>query len=704
MDSHVTMSVPRKHLQLIRRAAVALAWSLTALPATAETIPIDDFTDGHADGWSTIDSTVGKPWGPSHFGVNGKGEYRLAANGPIPVWASEDFLASAWEPSSNDPFYSQGWLRARIRVGNHFNNPGLAMRSTGSLETGFSSYLFRLIPDLRSRDHTLPSGTICIVRVGGPEDGGEACEPFPHDIDEDLWVMAGAVGDELTMKVWRVGELEPEEPQVTMIDGHHAQGEFGVLSSRHSAAGGTTFVSPLSSTFDDITFTPVDGAVPLPNSPSSVPEPSGFMGMLLGWLVLGRLRQRRTERYVATASCTWSLCRSRLCLPLLLLSVGGFTTGTSHAQVELDLGMLRPAAEPLNTTILIPEGTFNRVRLSTDWSASGTWSREAIWTLLDGDLGEPGTRYYANPGSAPNSAADSHSITLIWDEFLDFPLRGPAEVSLLSVHTHNGSNHRWANTRLELSLQDPPPTPTLTAELGLIATEIEAVRMLTDGNFDTELGIYSTLTGSKIASNDDSLSDELRGTVRSELDFRFGLPQGDYIAVLGSFNTSFEDAYAVAPGLGGGEYELEIADVTYRGVLANGEVAYLGFTIGGPDDVVGDCSEDGVVDHQDTLCASALSLPTVLARGNLIQGDANGDGQVGFDDFLTLSDYFGRGGNYAQGNFDLLGGVDFADFLILADNFGQIAAVGGSANVPEPNEVWPAMFVVVAVLTRRGRR
>lgn len=51
------------------------------------------------------------------------------------------------------------------------------------------------------------------------------------------------------------------------------------------------------------------------------------------------------------------------------------------------------------------------------------------------------------------------------------------------------------------------------------------------------------------------------------------------------------------------------------------------------------------------------------------RGDANLDGSVDFNDFLTLSANFGTGASWSGGNFDVDTIVDFDDFLTLADNF-----------------------------------
>jgi hypothetical protein len=60
-----------------------------------------------------------------------------------------------------------------------------------------------------------------------------------------------------------------------------------------------------------------------------------------------------------------------------------------------------------------------------------------------------------------------------------------------------------------------------------------------------------------------------------------------------------------------------------------------------------------------------------LQEGQLL-GDADGNSEVDFADFLTLSANFGKvDAVLADGNFNADNKVDFADFLLLAMNFGK---------------------------------
>lgn len=85
-----------------------------------------------------------------------------------------------------------------------------------------------------------------------------------------------------------------------------------------------------------------------------------------------------------------------------------------------------------------------------------------------------------------------------------------------------------------------------------------------------------------------------------------------------------------------------------------------------------------------------------------IAGDLDGDGEVAFADFLTLSANFGQMDvPYADGDIDCDGEVAFADFLTLSANFGQSA--GGAAAVPEPSSAMLMLFGLAAFFARRRR-
>lgn len=84
---------------------------------------------------------------------------------------------------------------------------------------------------------------------------------------------------------------------------------------------------------------------------------------------------------------------------------------------------------------------------------------------------------------------------------------------------------------------------------------------------------------------------------------------------------------------------------------------------------VGDLDGD---DDFDVFMADRHGADTIWFGevSDSIQGDANHDGRVDFNDFLRLSAEFGKSGAvWEDGDFNADGSVDFADFIVLAANF-----------------------------------
>lgn len=116
-----------------------------------------------------------------------------------------------------------------------------------------------------------------------------------------------------------------------------------------------------------------------------------------------------------------------------------------------------------------------------------------------------------------------------------------------------------------------------------------------------------------------------------------------------------------------------------------------------------DCNGDGVTDAGDLSCvASVADRDTVLGELGTLPGDLDGNGDVGFPDFLILSSNFGNeSGTYAEGNIDLAGGIGFPDFLVLSANFGQTAAAQA---VPEPDAALLWAVGLIGMLAVRKKR
>lgn len=91
---------------------------------------------------------------------------------------------------------------------------------------------------------------------------------------------------------------------------------------------------------------------------------------------------------------------------------------------------------------------------------------------------------------------------------------------------------------------------------------------------------------------------------------------------------------------------------------------------------------DVLLDPEEVAALAAVEINTFTCNPDTL-GDADGNGEVAFADFLILSANFGATTNdHSLGDFDCSGEVAFADFLILSSNFG--ATVETQA-VPEPS-------------------
>lgn len=129
--------------------ALALGTILVTILATqafSQTIPIDNFNDG----WSMIDSTVGRPYGPGVF-EDRSGAYHLETTGLVPPGTpGGGFLISTLDESS-EPVFSDGWLRTRVRAETEGTLVSLALRLSGTLQTGLNTYLFQGGPPATAR-------------------------------------------------------------------------------------------------------------------------------------------------------------------------------------------------------------------------------------------------------------------------------------------------------------------------------------------------------------------------------------------------------------------------------------------------------------------------------------------------------------------------------------------------------------------------
>src|SRR3990172_5161733 len=226
--------------QSLSHIAAACFLSL-AVAGNVEAVLIDNFNDGNDDGWSHIDNTTGSPWGPGIFDAN-SGSYTLATSGIVaedPFFIS-DTLGSQWTGSSA-PQFSNGFFRAKMRANTEGTSFFLILRKTGGSGYAFGGATNRNTFYISRVDDAV---NIPLQELGPP--------PSPITAGEDWIVEAGAVGSQLSLKVWRDGEMVPTAPQLAVIDPTYSSGMFVVSARKDWAFQGTVQVS---ATFDDIVFT-----------------------------------------------------------------------------------------------------------------------------------------------------------------------------------------------------------------------------------------------------------------------------------------------------------------------------------------------------------------------------------------------------------------------------------------------------------------
>jgi hypothetical protein len=103
-------------------------------------------------------------------------------------------------------------------------------------------------------------------------------QEFPFAVDEDWIIQGGTVGDQITMKVWRPGDPEPAEPQLSFTDTTFDLGVLCLIT--YADVGLMTEPVSFSGTFDDLSF-------------NAVPEPATALPFLCGFAVLMTMRSRR---------------------------------------------------------------------------------------------------------------------------------------------------------------------------------------------------------------------------------------------------------------------------------------------------------------------------------------------------------------------------------------------------------------------------
>lgn len=155
-----------------------------------------------------------------------------------------------------------------------------------------------------------------------------------------------------------------------------------------------------------------------------------------------------------------------------------------------------------------------------------------------------------------------------------------------------------------------------------------------------------------------------------------------------SSNTSDASIQVIEPILGDFNHngELDAADVDLLSTEVVNESHAVGFNLAG----------DALVDGVDRVFWVETLKSTFF-------GDADLNGTVAFNDFLTLSGNFGQPGGWSAGDFNGNKEIDFADFLMLSSNFGAPQAAAAAVSVPEPIGLSATVGFALAGLALRKR-
>ena len=219
---------------------VVLRWLILFLvtaTATSDTMLVDDFEDGHDDGWIHAPRS-GKP---SVYEVI-SGEYVLKSDtrlfGPTGV--------SAYLDESSEAGYADGFWRTTVRADLPNSNPLLFLRvQDQDLSRIWKFYGFV---------SAVSDSSFGIIKFDSNAGG------FPTTLDRGVipgfevgedWVLeAGTVGNQLSFKAWAAGEPEPRFPQLTAIDSSFASGGFAIDVGVAPGVGSDL----IAGSFDDIYF------------------------------------------------------------------------------------------------------------------------------------------------------------------------------------------------------------------------------------------------------------------------------------------------------------------------------------------------------------------------------------------------------------------------------------------------------------------
>ena len=118
-----------------------LAEEIALQNAASPEILIDDFSEGNDAAWTRYDANAQYRGGSGNHDAS-SGAYHLTTSGQVPAeLPNVGYIAATWNNSA-DPKFSNGWVRAKVRVDSPGSFASIGHRISGSANSGFSGYLF----------------------------------------------------------------------------------------------------------------------------------------------------------------------------------------------------------------------------------------------------------------------------------------------------------------------------------------------------------------------------------------------------------------------------------------------------------------------------------------------------------------------------------------------------------------------------------
>jgi hypothetical protein len=220
-------------------------------------VTLEDWSSGNDSAWTHVDLLAQYGLGGTNYQVSG-GQYHLTSNLELPPLPQTVGAASVFNQSIVDPnAFADGFLTARFTIHNTNSCAFVPMRANAST-LDFISFFAENDPD-----------RIGITVFTGFQYVNGASVPFPVENETEYFLTAGAIGSELSVKVWPVGSQEPTAPQVTLTDTTYSSGQIGLGAYNQVNHGGYMAVS-----FGPVNF---------------VPEPAGLL-LMAAALLAGRRR------------------------------------------------------------------------------------------------------------------------------------------------------------------------------------------------------------------------------------------------------------------------------------------------------------------------------------------------------------------------------------------------------------------------------